>query len=77
MGNVVGSGDYTYEIVENWAKLPPGWSFKEIGAVGVDEGSRGPVKFQAPPPGRWSVEVRVRFAGDRGTALYFWLIAVD
>jgi len=30
----VGSGDYTYEPVENWAKLPPGWSFKEIGGVG-------------------------------------------
>jgi len=33
---VVGSGDYTYEPVENWAKLPPAWSFKEIGGVGVD-----------------------------------------
>ncbi len=32
----VGSGEYTYEPVENWAKLPPGWSFKEIGSVGVD-----------------------------------------
>jgi hypothetical protein len=32
----VGSGAYTYEPVENSAKLPPGWSFKEIGGVGVD-----------------------------------------
>ena len=32
----VGNGAYTYEPVENWAKLPPGWSFKEIGGVGVD-----------------------------------------
>ena len=32
----VGIGAYTYEPVENWAKLPPGWSFKEIGGVGVD-----------------------------------------
>src|SRR5882724_6932230 len=32
----LGSGDYTYEPVENWARLPPGWSFKEIGGVGVD-----------------------------------------
>src|SRR5438270_8141841 len=32
----VGSGTYTYEPVENWTKLPPGWSFKEIGGVGVD-----------------------------------------
>src|ERR1700756_4361534 len=33
---VVGDGAYTYEPVENWAKLPPDWSFKEIGGVGVD-----------------------------------------
>ncbi len=32
----VGEGDWTYEPVEDWAKLPPGWSFKEIGSVGVD-----------------------------------------
>src|SRR5258708_7427907 len=32
----IGSGAYSYEPVENWAKLPPGWSFKEIGGVGVD-----------------------------------------
>ena len=32
----VGNGAYAYEPVENWAKLPPGWSFKEIGGVGVD-----------------------------------------
>ena len=32
----VGIGAYTFEPVENWAKLPLGWSFKEIGGVGVD-----------------------------------------
>ena len=32
----LGSGDYTYEPIENWAQLPAGWSFKEIGGVGVD-----------------------------------------
>src|SRR6202166_4841627 len=32
----LGSGDYIYEPVENWAKLPPNWSFKEIGGIGVD-----------------------------------------
>ena len=26
----------TYEPVEGWAKLPPGWAFKEIGGLGVD-----------------------------------------
>src|SRR5262249_47993514 len=33
----VGNGDYVYEPVVDWAKLPPGWSFKEIGSVGVDK----------------------------------------
>src|SRR5213082_235873 len=32
----VGSGDFKYRIAEDWAKLPDGWSFKEVGAVGVD-----------------------------------------
>jgi len=36
MTTIVGSGDYTYECVEGWGKLPPGWSFKEIGAIGTD-----------------------------------------
>ena len=33
----VGSGEYVYEPVVDWAKLPSGWSFKEIGSVGVDK----------------------------------------
>src|SRR6202049_1831514 len=36
MATIVGQGDYKYEIKENWAKLPDGWSFKEVAAVGVD-----------------------------------------
>jgi hypothetical protein len=32
----LGTGDYVYEPVEGWGTLPPRWSFKEIGAVGVD-----------------------------------------
>jgi DNA-binding beta-propeller fold protein YncE len=32
----LGTGDYTYDVTENWAKLPNGWSFKEVAAVGVD-----------------------------------------
>jgi len=32
----LGSGAYEYRVIENWAKLPDGWSFKEVGAVGVD-----------------------------------------
>jgi hypothetical protein len=37
MATIVGSGDYKYRIIENWAKLPDGWSFKEVAAVGVDK----------------------------------------
>ena len=36
MATIVGHGDYKYEIKENFAKLPDGWSFKEVAAVGVD-----------------------------------------
>ena len=36
MTTIVGSGEFSYEVVEGWAKLPPGWMFKEIGAVGTD-----------------------------------------
>ena len=33
---IVGSGAYRYRVNENWANLPDGWSFKEVGGVGVD-----------------------------------------
>jgi hypothetical protein len=35
----LGSGDYRYEPVENWAKLPPGWSFREIGGTAWTAGT--------------------------------------
>src|SRR6201997_109920 len=40
MAAIVGSGEYRYRIIENWAKLPDGWSFKEVAAVGVDSHDR-------------------------------------
>ncbi|MBM4263258.1 MAG: hypothetical protein FJ143_04635 [Deltaproteobacteria bacterium] len=33
---ILGSGDYRYEVIESWGKLPDGWHFKEVAAVGVD-----------------------------------------
>lgn len=33
----VGSGKYTYELVEGWAKLPAGWEFKQVAGVAVDK----------------------------------------
>ena len=37
MAIIVGSGDYHYEQIDDWAKVPPGWSLHEVGAVGVDK----------------------------------------
>jgi hypothetical protein len=37
MGVTVGSGEFKYEVVEGWGKLPEGWTFKEVAAVAVDQ----------------------------------------
>lgn len=36
----VGTGRYTYELDEGWAKLPAGWSFYEVVGVAVDSRQR-------------------------------------
>lgn len=33
----MGSGKFVYEAAEGWGKLPEGWSFREVAAVGVDK----------------------------------------
>ena len=40
MSVVLGSGEHRYRVVENWAKLPDGWTFKDVAAVGVDSKDR-------------------------------------
>ena len=35
-----GTGKYTYELVDGWAKLPKGWSFLDVGGVSVDSQDR-------------------------------------
>jgi len=32
----LGAGEFRYRVQEGWGELPPGWSFKEVAAVGVD-----------------------------------------
>lgn len=32
----LGTDGYTYEVIDNWAKVPEGWSFREVGGVGAD-----------------------------------------
>ena len=31
-----GTGKHTYELVEEWAKLPEGWIFGEVGGLSID-----------------------------------------
>jgi DNA-binding beta-propeller fold protein YncE len=33
---IVGEGDFRYEVIDDWAKLPPGYSFREVGGIGID-----------------------------------------
>ena len=36
MAIIVGTGEHRYEVVENWGRLPDGWHYGEVAAVGVD-----------------------------------------
>ena len=40
MATKLGSGDFTFEVVMDWAKLPEGWSFHEVSDVAVDRQDR-------------------------------------
>jgi len=40
MAVVLGSGEHRYGVVENWAKLPDGWQFRDVAAVAVDSKDR-------------------------------------
>ena len=33
MATILGTGEHRYEVVEDWAKLPEGWEFKDVAAV--------------------------------------------
>ncbi len=33
---ILGSGDFRYRLVSDWARLPDGWDFNEVAAVTVD-----------------------------------------
>jgi DNA-binding beta-propeller fold protein YncE len=37
---ILGSGEYQYRVKPGWAQLPPGWSFPDVAAVGVDSANR-------------------------------------
>src|SRR3546814_13061439 len=37
---VRGSGEPRYRVVDDWAKLPEGWSFRDVAAVATDSKDR-------------------------------------
>lgn len=47
-----------------------------VGAVRLGSGAAAPITFPAPKPGRWSVQLAVTFAGDLGSATYYWEVTV-
>ncbi len=40
MSAILGSGEHRYRVVENWAKLPEGWSLTDVASVAVDSKDR-------------------------------------
>ena len=46
----VGTGQHTYEIIEDWGTLPPGWTFGVVSAVAVDSQDRVYVFHRKDPP---------------------------
>ena len=46
----VGKGKYTYELIENWAALPPGEAFGNVSAVATDSQDRLYVFQRKDPP---------------------------
>ena len=46
----VGTGKYQYELIENWAKLPPGETFGTTSAVATDSRDRVYVFQRKDPP---------------------------
>jgi hypothetical protein len=40
MTAIVGQGDFTYRVQPNWAQLPAGWDFADVGGVAVDREDR-------------------------------------
>ena len=46
----VGSGKYTYTLIQDWAKLPPGHSFGSVSAVATDSQDRVYAFQRAEPP---------------------------
>ncbi len=47
---VFGQGKYRYELVEDWAKLPGGWSFVDVGGISIDADDKIYILNRGPHP---------------------------
>lgn len=47
---IVGTGNLTYDVVEDWGQLPRGWRFKQVAGVAVDAEDRVYVFTRSPHP---------------------------
>jgi hypothetical protein len=62
--------------VGSWsASRVPSGTDNGFGAVPLGSGSAA-ISFTAPEPGSWSVQITVQFAGDLGSASYYWHLTV-
>jgi hypothetical protein len=62
--------------VAGWsASRVPGGTTNGTGAVALGSGA-APIAFTAPGAGTWSVQASVQFAGNLGSATYYWQLTV-
>jgi hypothetical protein len=50
MKQIFGSGEFRYEVVDNWAKRPKTWPFTDVVGVGIDSQDRVYVFNRSPHP---------------------------
>jgi len=50
MSVVLGEGTFRYEVAEGWGKLPTGWRYGDVGAVGIDRKDNVYVFNRGPHP---------------------------
>src|SRR4051812_23157240 len=63
-------------IARRTARRVPAGSEGGPGATSLGMGPAGPVTFEAPKKGNWSVQVTVEFGGHQGSASYYWQLDV-
>ncbi|MFL5678375.1 MAG: hypothetical protein ACJ77X_12125 [Chloroflexota bacterium] len=63
--------------VREWvAKRVAAGALDGAGGASLGHGDGGPIRFAAPAPGAWSVQVDVTFDDDLGSATYYWAVTV-